>query len=559
MHALLVIAITALACLSLAAPVSRDYDWTTTLWDVIVVGSGPAGIIVADRLSEGGQKVLLLEAGGPSYGITGGVERPAWLDNTTLSRVDVPGLYMSIFDGPTNLTCTGQTNAFGGCTIGGSSAVNAGLFFEPPASDFDTYFPDGWKHADLEPSIARLYAMQPAAATTSQDSQLYLQSGYDVARTWLVDNAGYSEVEINANSGNKDKVIGHPIYDYSHGQRGGPVTTYLQAALARANFIFRSGVRVQNVIRACDTATGVNATIAGVPTTLHLASTGRVILSGGALQSPQLLMFSGIGNPAVLARLEAAGKLSPGLTPNEWMNNTAVGAGLFDNPNTFIELSSPNISAYTYSYDAPPSVDEQLYLVNRSGPYSIASEISVFWDTVAHADGSVAGMQGTIGSAGYADYTSNTTVTLNIYGTSGLASTGAVALDADFVPGPDGDVYFSNPRDAADIATFIRRIFDALPADVTPLNIARDASVDEIRTYVTTSSAYARGQVNHWSGSCRLGACVDAESARVIGMRNLHVVDGSIVAPLTVNPQMGVMIAAERAAELIKGLMAPAC
>lgn len=42
-------------------------------------------------------------------------------------------------------------------------------------------------------------------------------------------------------------------------------------------------------------------------------------------------------------------------------------------------------------------------------------------------------------------------------------------------------------------------------------------------------------------------------------MRNLHVVDGSIVAPLTVNPQMGVMIAAERAAELIKGLMAPAC
>lgn len=67
-------------------------DWTTESYDYIVVGSGPAGIIVADRLSETGGKTLLLEQGGPSYGITGGTERPAWLNGTGLSRVDVPGL-----------------------------------------------------------------------------------------------------------------------------------------------------------------------------------------------------------------------------------------------------------------------------------------------------------------------------------------------------------------------------------------------------------------------------------------------------------------------------------
>lgn len=536
--------------LTVASPI-QSQPRATTLWDVIVVGSGPAGTIVASRLSESGtKKVLLLEGGGPSYGVTGGTEKPQWLAGTSLSRVDVPGLYSSIFSTPTSLTCGKNLNAFGGCTIGGCSAINAGLFFEPPASDFDQYFPAGWKHADLQPSITKLYQTQPSTDNPSQDQIRYLQSGYTAAKKWLVTNAGYAELGINANAAKKTKVFGRPVYDYMNGQRGGPVISYLQSALQRSNFRLQSGAWVQRIVRTGNVATGVVANVSGVITTYSLSSKGRVVVSGGALKSPELLMKSGIGDPAVLTRLHQANKLG-GLSSTSWINNTAVGAGLFDNPNTFIELSSPSVQAYSYTYDNPPASDKALYLQHRSGPYSFAGQTSVFWDTVKHADGTVAGMQGTIGTSGFTDFTSSQTITLNIYGTSGLKSAGKVLLDSTFIPGPSSDVYYSNPQDAQDIATFIHGIFAALPGTgLTPLNIQQSATQAQIQQYITTPSAYARGQVNHWSSSCRFGSCVDTNTV-VVGTKNIHVVDGSIVAPLTVNPQMGIMIAAERASELI--------
>ncbi|TEY74954.1 hypothetical protein BOTCAL_0067g00100 [Botryotinia calthae] len=539
-----------------------DNAWIQEQWDAIIVGAGPAGIVVASRLSEAGLKTLLLEGGNQSYGVTGGdldARRPEWLSGTNLSRVDVPGLYKSIFADGGGLMCGAEVNAYGGCTIGGSSAINAGLFFEPPASDWDLYFPAEWNSTNMDASIQRLYDTQPSTNLTSQDGIRYLQTGYDAARKWLVDGLGYKDVDINAQADDKTDVFGYPIFDYNNGQRGGPVTTYLQSALQRSNFRLQSGVRVVRVERDGDTATGVTALINGVETIISTTPTGRVVLSAGAIQSPSLLMYSGIGDAETLSKLSAAGKLSPNLTSAEWINNTAIGAGLFDNPNTFIELQGDSIESYTYSYDSPPAGDRDLYLNSRSGPYSFASETSVFWTTIAHADGSIAGLQGTIDSSGYSDFTTNNTITLNVYGTSGLLSSGKVILNDNFIPGPSDDVYYSNPRDAKDIASFIHTIFSALPnSGLTSMNIPQNATESEIETYITTASAYARGMVNHWSSSCRLGSCVDADTT-VIGMQNVHVVDASILAPVTTNPQFAVMAAGERASELILGVAGLEC
>ncbi|OJD28636.1 cellobiose dehydrogenase [Diplodia corticola] len=547
-----------LCSLSAAAPLLdvaiNAADWTKQEWDAIVVGAGPAGIIVADRLSEAGKKTLLLEDGGKSYGIVGGTDRPGWLNGTNLSRVDVPGLYKSIFADGGDLVCGSRVNAYGGCTIGGSSAINAGLYFQPPASDWDDFHPAGWKNADVAAATERLYQRQKSVEQYSMDGKYYLQTGYEAARKWIVDSAGFSDVVINDAADQKYRVFGRPAYDYANGQRGGPVTTYLQTALARDNFQLQHGVRVQRVARTGPKATGVVATVDGRDVTIPLSATGRVVLSGGAVQSPSLLMHSGIGDAATLSRLSAAGKLAA--APSDWINNTAVGARLFDNPNTFIELTGPSLSSHANRYADPPAADTQLYLAQRSGPLAFATQTSVFWTYVNHTDGSApAGVQGTIDSAGYGDWTANNTVTLNVYGTSGLLSEGRVVLDEKFVAGPSGDVYYSDAanRDADDIASVIHDLFARLPADLEPMNIRRNATKEEIRTYITTPSAYAKGMVNHWSSSCRIGECVD-ENAMVKGTENVHVVDGSIVAPLTVNPQFGIMVAAERASELINAL-----
>lgn len=467
----------------------------------------------------------------------------------------------TIFAGSETLVCGDRNTAYGGCTIGGSSAINAGLYFQPPASDWDDFHPDGWKSSDVAAATQRLYERQPSVEVTTPSN---VQSGYEAARKWLVDGAGYSEVVFNDVPDQKNAVFGHTSYDYANGQRGGPVTTYLQSALQRPNFSLQSNVTVSRAVRTGSKATGVSAVVDGVETTINLSSTGRVVFSGGAIFSPALLMQSGIGPADVLTTLSEAGALDPDMTPSNWLNNSDVGAGLFDNPNTFIELTAPTLDSYTYSYESPVEGDREMWMNNRSGPYSYAGQTSAFWTYINHTDGTApTGLQGTIGTAGYSDYTNDSTITLNIYGTSGLLSSGKVSFSQNsktgkLVPGGGNGNFYSDPegRDADDIAQFIADLFAALDrsgSGLEPLNIAKTATKDEIKTYITTPSAYAVGMVNHWSSSCRIGKCVDAQT-RVMGTDNIHVVDASILAPLTVNPQFGVMVAGERGAELIKEL-----
>ena len=74
-------------------------------YDYIVIGSGAGGITVADRLSESGASVLLVEKGSKSSGRWGGTMKPQWLQGTNLTRFDVPGLFNQIWADPTGVAC----------------------------------------------------------------------------------------------------------------------------------------------------------------------------------------------------------------------------------------------------------------------------------------------------------------------------------------------------------------------------------------------------------------------------------------------------------------------
>jgi cellobiose dehydrogenase (acceptor) len=160
--------------------------------------------------------VLLLEAGGPSYAIVGNTDHPAWLNGANISRVDCPGLYNSIFDASVpskqSLLCAGSINAFGGCTVGGSSAINAGLYFAPPDADWDSWGIEAWSSKNIHQSVAALQSvMGSGEIVTSSNGQLYLQSSYNAMSKWLA-AANYTEVDVNSQASYnlKSKVLHLP-------------------------------------------------------------------------------------------------------------------------------------------------------------------------------------------------------------------------------------------------------------------------------------------------------------------------------------------------------------
>ena len=272
-------------------------------WDYIVVGAGSAGCVLANRLSESGRhRVLLLEAGGS--------HRRFWVSTPigygrTFYDPAVNWMYQTEPDPGTG----GRVSYWPrGKILGGSSSINAMVYIRGQAGDFDDWAAagnPGWGWADVLPLFRRL------ERCVLGESELHGGSGplavSDIAHSAhplcgvyleACRQAGFAVVE-DLNGLERD-TAGLYHLTVRDGRRESAATAYLEPARRRPNLRIETGAQATRLLFEGGRAVGVEYRRRGA---LRQARCGReVVLSAGAVNSPQLLQLSGVGPAALLRR-----------------------------------------------------------------------------------------------------------------------------------------------------------------------------------------------------------------------------------------------------------------
>jgi choline dehydrogenase len=248
-------------------------------YDVVVVGGGTAGSVLAARLSESPDRQVCLVEAGPDHGpLDDGLWPHEILDPGRLPQIH--GWGPGGEDG----------RSLGGRLLGGSSAVNACMVVAGSPGDYDEWG-HGWSYADLRPYLERAAAMLRTARANTDGPTTFQAAFLEAAEA-----AGFPHLADPNDPGAPVGVAPFPA-NVADGRRWNAAFAYLDAARGRSNLTIRADTLVDRVALAGRVATGV-ACADG-----NTIEARTVLLAAGAYFTPAILMRSGIGPEQELQRL----------------------------------------------------------------------------------------------------------------------------------------------------------------------------------------------------------------------------------------------------------------
>ncbi|WP_395297715.1 GMC family oxidoreductase [Kitasatospora hibisci] len=499
-------------------------------FDYVVVGGGTAGSVIASRLTEDPEVRVALIEGGPSD-----VDRPEVL---TLRRwMDLLGGELD-YDYPTTEQPRGNSHIrhSRARVLGGCSSHNTLIAFKPLPSDWDEWAAagaQGWDAAAMEPYFGRL--RNNIVPVDEKDRNAIARDFVDAASTTLgvPKVEGFNEKPFHEGAGFFDLAY-HP----DGNRRSSASVAYLHPFLDRPNLHLMLETWAYRIEFDGTRATGVRVRTED-GTELLVEATREVVVCAGAVDTPRLLLHSGVGPKADLEALAIPVVHDlPG-----------VGENLLDHPESVIVWEThgpiPDNSA----------MDSDAGLFVRRTPDAEGPDLMFHFYQIPFTDNPE--------RLGYQRPRYGVSMTPNI---PKPRSRGRLYLtSADPAVKPALDFRYFTDEDDYDARTLVDGIRIARRVAATePLAgwLKREVCPGPEVTGDEDLSEYARKvahTVYHPAGTCRMGATTDelavvGPDLRIRGLRGIRIADASVFPTMTaVNPMIGVLMVGEKCADLLTG------